>query len=216
MITLNQNIELLKNFALNHNQLNDFMHSQKWDVGASRKMQYPLMWCTYQGTHKTLNGAMSRKFVVDISDMVNKDKTNLDHVKSDCELIASDLVEWLEQQSNAYNLGITIDSEYDITDYEDDRDDQVAGVYFELTITANIGNYSCKLPITPGNLLDGNYIYIGGQSASTGCLPVIIKDQNGNVVTTVASGSTYTITVLTELDQQIGNTTGTIIQNILP
>jgi hypothetical protein len=214
MLTLNQTIEILKNFTSKHKQLNSFYFGDKWEVGASKTVQYPLLWCSLINSSVT-NNVITRRFQIDISDKVNLDESNETHVISDCEQIAFDLLNYLEQISDSGEIGITIVKDSSLTDYTENRDDMVSGWFFEISISSHIFNNSCNLPINSGNIFDGNYIYVGGTTSGTTCaFQVDIKDQDGNILQTFTTSGTYTVEVLQEIIDTITNNTATIIDPI--
>lgn len=214
MLTLNQTIEILKQFSTKHKQLNSFYFGDKWEVGASDEIQYPLLWCSLKESSIT-NNVVSNTFVIDISDKVNLDETNETHVLSDCQQVAFDLLNYLEQISDNEDIGITVSKDATLTDYTEDRDDMVSGWFFEITISSHISGFSCNLPINAGNIFDGNYIYVGGQTTGSTCaFQVDIKDQDGNTLQTFTTSGTYTVEVLQQIIDTITNNTTTIIDPI--
>lgn len=214
MLTLNQTIEILKNFTSKHKQLNSFYFGDKFEVGASDNIQYPLLWCSLQNVAMTDN-VVERRFLIDISDKVNLDESNENHVLSDCEQIAFDLLNYLEQISDSESIGLRVSKNTQLTDYTEDRDDMVSGFFFEITLSSHIAGFSCNLPINSGNIFDGNYIYVGGQtSGGTTAFVVEIKDQNGNTLQTFTTSGTYTVEVLQEIIDTITGNTSTIIDPI--
>lgn len=215
MLTLNQTVEILKNFTSKHKSLNSFYFGDKWEVGASSSIQYPLLWCSLTSSTNT-DGVIERKFVIDISDKVNLDESNETHVLSDCELIAYDLLNYLEQIRDNNDIpAFTISNTSTLTDYTEDRDDMVTGWFFELSLNTHIGNYSCNLPIDDGTIFDNNYIYVGGGTTSCGSFLVEIKDQDGNVLQTFNTSGQYVVTVLTGIRDTLTNNQTNIIDNIL-
>lgn len=215
MLTLNQTIEILKNFSSKHKQLNSFYFGDKWEVGASEEIQYPLLWCSLKESSIT-NNVVSNTFVIDISDKVNLDETNETHVLSDCQQVAFDLLNYLEQISDNEDIGITVSKDTTLTDYTEDRDDMVSGWFFEITISSHISGFSCNMPIADGNILDDNYIYVGGNYEQTcGNFTVLIKDQNGNTLQTFITSGEYVVTVLSGIRDTITNNQTTITDNII-
>lgn len=212
MLTINQDKELLKNFALKHEGINGFRYG--YELYNTDSPVYPLMEVLPQGS-SILKGVVSRKYLISISDLVNVDNSNEVQVLSDCELLCFDLPNYLRSVSNSGLLGtFKVDDSITLTDFTDKGKDVVSGQEFELTISSHIGSYSCNLPIESGNILDNNYIYVGGQTVSGNFL-VEIKDQDGNVVQAFSTSGQYVITVLTGIQQVIGNTTTTITQNLI-
>jgi hypothetical protein len=214
MITLNQDIEILKNFALKHKGINTFYFGDEWEVGASNPIVYPLMNAILQSS-VSVKGVISRKYLIVISDLVNKDESNENQVLSDTEQICYDLPMYLRSVANSGLLStFKVVEDISLTDFTERNDDEVSGHFFEITLSSHIGNASCNLPIAAGGILDGNYIYLGGSTASTSCLPVVIYDQEGNILQTFTNGGTYIVTVLDGLQQIIGATPTIIIQQI--
>ena len=85
-------------------------------------------------------------------------------------------------------------------------------LHFDLTISSAIGNDSCNLPITSGNILDNNYIYVGGViNQIVGNFQVLIQDQNGNTIQTFTTSGTYTVEVLQQIIDTINSNTATVI-----
>ena len=210
MITLNQDIEILKNFAIKHKGINTFYFGDEWEVGASNPIVYPLMLVVLQNSVSS-KGIITRKYVIEICDLVNTDESNENQVLSDVEQICYDLPNYLRIVQNAGTLStFKVKEDISLNDFTEKGDDASTGFNFEIEMSSHIGNASCNLPITAGGILDGNYIYLGGSSSSTTCLPVIIYDQDGNILQTFINGGTYTVTVVSAID---GGTPSTIFTN---
>lgn len=218
MLTLNQTIEILKNFSLKHKQLgrgtsnSHFYFGDKWEVNANDDLHYPLMWVSLLPTQPDKSGLVTRKFQIDISDKVNKDESNETHVLSDTESICFDLLNYLEKIADASEISMLFGNTSELTDYTEDRDDMVSGWFFTVEIKSHQQGSSCNLPITSGNIFDDNYIYVGG--TTSGNFLVEIKDQNGNVIQSFDTSGTYTVEVLTQIMDTITSNTATIIDPI--
>ena len=120
----------------------------------------------------------------------------------------------MRQVSNSGLVGaFKVNPNITVTPDDSRNDDDVASSYFDLTISSPIGNDACNLPINAGDILNGNYIYVGG--SMSGNFLVEIKDQDGNVIQTFNTSGEYTITVLSGIQQVIGNTSTTITQDII-
>lgn len=224
MLTLNQEIEIFKNFSLNHKQLgkgtsqNNFFFGNEWDVEASAKAQYPLMWVSVLPTSvDAQNGTIIRKFQVDISDLVSLDIANQNHVLSDCEQICLDCINYLDFiNGNNPNIIMNIGNVSELTDYVEKRDSMVTGWYFTVELRSHQEGTSCYLPIENGTILDSNYIYVGGQYASEcGNFVVDIKDQNGNVIQSFSTSGEYIVTVLSGIRDTLTSNVTTITDNII-
>lgn len=161
-MTLNQDIELLKNFALKHKGIGTFYFGNESETDTSVKIVYPLMNAMLEGSTIN-NGLVSRKYLIVMSDLVNKDVSNLNQVLSDTERLCWDLPFYLRQVSNSGLIGaLKFEQNISLTDFTERNDDMVSGHYFDITISSSIANESCNLPIRDGDILDNIYIYVGG------------------------------------------------------
>jgi len=212
MITLNQDIELFKNFALKHKGINSFYFGDESEADTNVEIVYPFMNVILQGSSVTDN-VVSRKYMIVISDLVNKDISNINQVLSDTERICYDVPSYLRQVRNSGYLGaFKFDANIALTDFTERNDDDVSGHYFDLTISSAVGNDGCNLPISSGNILDNNYIYVGGTiNQIVGNFQVDIKDQNGNTLQTFTTSGTYTVEVLQQIIDTINSNTATVI-----
>lgn len=216
MITLNQDIELFKNFALKHKGINSFYFGDESEADTNIEIVYPFMNVILQGSSVTDN-VVSRKYMIVISDLVNKDISNINQVLSDTERICYDVPNYLRQVSNSKLLGaFKSDMNISLTDFTERNDDDVSGHFFDLTISSAMGNDGCNLPIDSGNILDNNYIYVGGNiNQIVGNFQVLIQDQNGNTLQTFTTSGTYTVEVLQQIIDTINSNTATVIDPIV-
>ena len=213
MVSLNQDIELLSQFAIKHKGINSFYFGQEAEADTNVQIVYPFMNAILQN-QSIENGIVSRTYLIIISDLVQKDLSNLNHVLSDTERICLDIPLYMRQVSNSGLVGsFKVDMNINVTSDTSRNDDDVASNYFDLTISSPLGNDACNLPIAAGNILNGNYIYVGGSMA--GNFTVEIKDQDGNILQTFNTSGEYTVTVLSGIQQVIGNTSTTITQDII-
>ena len=213
MLTLNQDIELLSQFAVKHKAINSFYFGSEAEADTSLNIVYPFMNAILQN-QSSLNGIISRTYLIIISDLVQTDKSNLNHVLSDTERICWDIPLYMRQVSNSGLLGaFKVNPNITVTPDDSRNDDNVASSYFDLTISSPIGNDACNLPINAGNILNNNYIYVGG--SMSGNFLVEIKDQSGNVLQTFNTSGVYTVEVLQQILDTITANTATIIDPIV-
>ena len=213
MLTLNQDIELLNQFAIKHKAINSFYFGNESEADTEVNIVYPFMNAILQN-QSMVNGLITRTYLIIISDLVNKDLSNLNHVLSDTERICWDLPLYMRQVSNSGLIGsFKVDMNVNVTHDVARNDDDVASNYFDLTITSPIGNDSCNLPINSGNILTNNYIYVGG--TMTGNFTVEIKDQDGNVIQTFNTSGEYVVTVLSGIKDTITSNVTTITDDII-
>lgn len=216
MITLNQDIELFKNFALKHKGINSFYFGDESEADTNVEIVYPFMNVILQSSSVTDN-VVSRKYMIVISDLVNKDISNINQVLSDTERICYDVPNYLRQVSNSKLLGaFKSDMNISLTDFTERNDDDVSGHFFDLTISSAMGNDGCNLPIDSGNILDNNYIYVGGNiNQIVGNFQVLIQDQNGNTIQTFTTSGTYTVEILQQIIQTLTDPApATVIQTL--
>ena len=213
MLTLNQDIELLSQFAIKHKGINSFYFGNEAEADTNVEIVYPFMNAILQN-QSIENGIVSRTYLIIISDLVQKDISNLNHVLSDTERICWDIPLYMRQVSNSGLVGsFKVDMNINVTSDTSRNDDDVASNYFDLTISSPLGNDACNLPIAAGNILNGNYIYVGGSMA--GNFTVEIKDQSGNVLQTFNTSGVYTVEVLQQILDTITANTATIIDPIV-
>jgi hypothetical protein len=213
MLSLNQDIELLSQFAVKHKALNSFYFGNEAEADTEVEIVYPFMNAILQN-QSILNGIVSRTYLIVISDLVQKDKSNLNHVLSDTERICWDVPLYMRQVSNSGLVGaFVVNPNITVTPDDSRNDDDVASSYFDLTISSPLGNDACNLPIAAGNILNNTYIYVGG--SMSGNFLVEIKDQDGNVIQTFNTSGVYTVEVLQQIFDTITANTATIIDPIV-
>jgi len=198
MLTLNQIVQILENKQLNHSQLSNgtFLFGDPWEFGSESAIQYPLMGVTLNNS--TLSGnIVSFSFNIFFCDLVHKDESNENDVLSDMHRIALDV--WSEikdELEDAYDA--TVNQTAQLTDFTERFDDEVTGWQMDITIEQFYDQSTCDVP-------DSN--------ANAGKVRII--DQDGNVLAYLPMGSSYTVTQLTTLLQDLSDTPPTtIIQDL--
>lgn len=218
LLTLSQNVELFKKFAYLHLNLGrgesneHFFFGDSWEIGASDAPKYPLMQVGLVSDSTNLK-TFTRTFRIEFTDLVKKDESNELYVQSDMNLVALDFLIYMERIQDSNDLGITISKDVTLNPFTEKHDDEVTGYGFEFSVTGHIGDMSCAIPVMSGNYFENNYIFVGG--ANAGNFLVEIKDQDGNVLQTFNTSGEYVVTVLSGIQQVIGNTSTTITQDII-
>lgn len=218
VLSLSQNIELFKQYSYlclllgRGESYEHFFFGDTWEVGASTPPKYPLMQVGLTNSTTNLQG-WSRTFRIEFTDRVKKGESNELMVQSDMELAAMDFLIYMERIQDSNNLGITISKDVTLNPFTEKHDDEVTGWGFEFTMTGHIGDLACSIPVMSGNYFENNYIFVGG--ANAGDFTVEIKDQDGNVLQTFNTSGEYVVTVLSGIQQVIGNTSTTITQDII-
>ena len=101
ILTYNQIIEQFRIFASLHKQVQNFSNGDLWEIVEHNQLadfNYPLFWVADQPA--TLgDGTFTWNFNIMAMDLVNKDETNENDVKSDMCQVLLDAVAYFEQQN---------------------------------------------------------------------------------------------------------------------
>jgi len=145
MISYIQLLEKVKEFYALHKQTirfeSDFV--EQMGIYSNKNDKYPLVFMSYDNKTMTHNTSIYT-FVIHIWDLIQADRKNINTIVSDCDLIATDLWNFLWQNEDwEYNiLGGPV-----ITPLNNGLLDYAAGVRMQLTIEMN--NYCIKdIPLT--------------------------------------------------------------------
>lgn len=158
IITINELVKLMNNFATNHDMINDFGFGNTWEIGTSRQMLFPWMWATVQPSSVVLNGNKSQlpqvSFSIIFADKLNdnpnvndvngEDSNNGQEILSDCFQYAQDFIQYILSEWGQYGVNI-IDSPT-ITPVWDETTDKVNG--WALDINFGLKHFNCLLPFT--------------------------------------------------------------------
>jgi hypothetical protein len=129
-MTLNNLIDLLKNYAGSHKQINDFGRGGLEELGASRDQMYPLMWvASYSGRYA--GKSMQYSLQIIFSDLIHDDKKNELEVQSDQLLIGLDTVAYL--RDNPY-FDFQVDEPVTIDFFTERFGDLTAGCMLSFTL----------------------------------------------------------------------------------
>jgi hypothetical protein len=178
MKTLNQHISILRTFANNHYQVNDFGVGDIWEWNSSGVV-YPLMWVELDGSSIT-DGTLTDNYRVHFVDMVRSDEVNETNAVSSMKSVAIDLLAYLANSTALSAVNDIVNSaaiEY-VTEV---NDDSVAGVVLNMSIDQAMNYNYCSIPFS------------GAPSSGSVCPNVTIYDGGGNVVTTIPAGGSYTV-----------------------
>lgn len=139
-ITLRQLIEVFKQFADDHPQINSFGQGDVWEITAN-KLQHPTLWVDIQAS--TINrNTVSYAFQVYCMDLVNKNESNELDVQNDIFMILRDLIIILKRD---YEL-IPENSSIQITPFTENFDDEVSGWFINLNLEAEVTYGECDVP----------------------------------------------------------------------
>lgn len=143
MYTINQIIKTFEDIASAHKQIADFGYGDIWEVGASREINYPVMWVNVQPASS--NGKeLTYKFNLIFMDLVKKDESNELEVLSDQILIALDVLSTLDNPANQDNFIMNRTSSFE--PFTERFDDEVSGWSVSVEIRVPITYDRCQIP----------------------------------------------------------------------
>lgn len=140
-MTIKEVKKLLNNLAIDHKQINDFGWGDVWEIGESKSITYPLMYCTIQNSNvsgKTFNLSLSIIF----ADLVFEDEKNEDDVISDQMLICQDIIAQLRSDTFDFTLGQSVNVNF----FTERLSDLVAGVQATISLALPYVADRCAVP----------------------------------------------------------------------
>lgn len=182
--TYNQVVKLFSDIAVNHYQINSFVDGDLWETMESNQAthkKFPLLWI------RPISSTIEFPFTtirigIAVMDLVNTDESNENEVLSDTHLILSDIKAVLSTPS--YSNTFIISKGASLTPFTERFSAKVSGWAMELDVKIKWVEDRCAIPISGAPVIN-NY-----------CAPVLVYDQNGNLLATVPSGGTYTDSTL--------------------
>ena len=198
--TLNQILQQIEAFANGHYQVKSYWFQNIWELNTSGVVDYPAM-VVY--TRQPVRRWYETQHGLDvyIIDRLKTDRSNEQEVLSDMTSIAEDLIAYLRHPTLQQSGLLIRDSSEQSLDYlSESKPDNVAGVVIPLDVVVAKPDDRCAIPAT------GLVPNTGVGSAVT-----IYNLANGATITTVPCGSTYGVTVLTEITDDPDLNTSTII-----
>ena len=156
-VTINKLVDVFRDIASRHLQVNDFGVGMIADISKSRNMNYPFLWLGFRaGTlvnERTTTFNITLLIADKLSDPKNsnlgEESDNGLEILSDTMTIIQDVL--LEIRANSYyrNNNIVIDGIPLINPTFDDFDGRVNGWFVQTSITIPNRVKSCEIPITP-------------------------------------------------------------------
>jgi len=177
-VTINQLNKELEAIATAHEQLHSYYWGSMLESVMSREIQYPLMNCFYP-TGTLLRNTTTINLIIEISDKVYKDRSNLNDTESDTLQVIRSVYNIINRSGRWNRLG-KVESAT-VSKFWERSADEVAGhtlnVQFKIFDTDSV----CDIPL---NDYDFNATY------DSSCQPVLIYE-NDILVDTVPSGGVY-------------------------
>jgi len=151
-ITYNQLIDIFKDIADRHLQLNDYF-SGTIEQFSGRINKYPILVTTPAPSMLTKSNNLFNttifSFNIFLADLVNNDNNNDNDVRSDTHQIICDIISELSQHKFYRDNDIIISNDIDLNPFIDRFSDQVAGWYFTLLLKVPYRYNYCQSPSFP-------------------------------------------------------------------
>ena len=194
--TYNQVVQLLSDIATNHYQIHSFVDGDLWEVMESNQAahkKFPLLWVRPLSANLEFPFETVRMGIA-VMDLVNTDESNENEVLSDTLTILSDIKSILDTPSYANTF--IVSKSASLTPFTERFSAKVTGWAMELDVKIQWLGDRCAIPIS------------SAPTVNNLCKPVLVYDQNGNLLATVPSGGTYTDST-TGADATVRNTDST-------
>jgi len=152
-VSYNQVIKQLNDFADSHKQVKSFGNGYLWEVVQHDQLQnfnYPLMWIVDQAA-AVGDGDFTWNFQVIVMDIVRKDESNENEVKSDCVQILIDLIAYFEQLNSELNNvdwhQVQLVRSGSIDMFTERFEDELSGASIQLGLRFPQNYNYCEVPI---------------------------------------------------------------------
>ncbi len=149
VLTYNQIMSKLKTFANEHYQINSFDNGDLWELIEHAKrdgvkdQNYPMMFVQDQPA-TTEQGIIELVFRIYIINLVQKDESNENEVKSDTLQICLDVLsEWVMQTTD---LQVTVDKNTNLTSFTERFNDELTGWWMDLKLKVPFKYNKCDIP----------------------------------------------------------------------
>lgn len=142
-MTLNNIIELLRQYAANHAQLNGFGQGPISEYGASSDLKHAVMWVSLSPSRHSQK-QMWYQLQLIFSDLVFDDQKNALEVQSDMLLVGLDTLAYLRDNPD---FDFQVDDEVSIDFFTERMGDLCAGCVLSLTIRDPKPLDRCAIPL---------------------------------------------------------------------
>jgi len=153
IITYNQIMKEFKTFATNHKQIQNFGNGDLWEIVEHNQLadfNYPLFWVADQPANLG-DGTFTWNFNVMAMDLVNKDESNENDVKSDMCQVLLDCVSYFEQKTAISNnvdwLKVNLVRSSTLNSFTERFSDELTGWGMNIGFRLPFSYNNCDLPI---------------------------------------------------------------------
>ena len=153
ILTYNQILKEFKTFATNHKQIENFGNGDLWEIVEHNQLtdfNYPLFLVADQPANLG-DGTFTWNFNVMAMDLVNKDESNENDVKSDMCQVLLDCVSYFEQKTATSNnvdwLKVNLVRSGTLTSFTERFEDELTGWGMNIGFRLPFSYNNCDLPI---------------------------------------------------------------------
>ena len=158
IISINQLIQMFRDFADAHQQLNDFGYGPTSEIGVNRQSKYPLLWITHrtpsdiQVTNKTQIPQLTLSFIIvdqiniqeNYKNAMGVDGNNEQEILSDTFQIFQDLINYISVDMGQFGVKLMEDN-ISIEPLFDETQDKVTGWIGDINLQLKHSN--CITPL---------------------------------------------------------------------
>jgi hypothetical protein len=178
IFTLNNLVDLFRNIANAHYNVQYFGFGELWEVDgitAKQMGNYPVLWVIPTGAIQEENTTVFN-FDVYAFDLVKEDESNETKVLSDCIQILQDVVRIIRDESDDYELA---DFNNNFQPFTEKFNERCTGWFVSIGVRVAFDATQCEIPADAFT------------AEGTSCQPVLIYDGEGNLIDTIPSGGSY-------------------------
>ncbi len=153
ILTYNQILKEFETFATNHKQIENFGNGDLWEIVEHNQLtdfNYPLFWVADQPANLG-DGTFTWNFNVMAMDLVSKDESNENDVKSDMCQVLLDCVSYFEQKTATSNnvdwLKVNLVRSGTLTSFTERFSDELTGWGMNIGFRLPFSYNNCDLPI---------------------------------------------------------------------
>lgn len=146
-LTYNQIIKVLNDFATNHYQINEFGNGDLWEVvehNKTKDFNYPLLWVQDQ-PNSTTNGEIEMTFRCFFINLVQKDESNENEVKSDMQQCCLDLLSYWHKQTDYRTVSVDVNTT--LTSFTERFNDELTGWWIDIKLIQQFKYDKCAIPM---------------------------------------------------------------------
>ena len=204
MLTINNYKSLFSDIAAAHYQLNSYGFGEAWEIEQlmNKDITYPCLFVAPISSTTTdqTNQRTFRLLVFDLVKRSDVDNSQCTEVWSDTEQIINDIIKIMDNENDVYDL---VGGDPVLEPFKEEFTDWVTGWKVDLVLESEFNSNYCDIPAS-------SFSTPGGSTTS-----VTIKDENGNVIATINGGGSYSVTVLTGINDTLTANVTTIVDNII-